>query len=90
MGWPVAGSHSRTVPSFSALARILPSGLNATALKPYRPAWRPAPIGSAGGRVPQPDRALRLPPPGPLAARVLPSGLNASPDKPLGLRRVCR
>ena len=34
MGWPVARFHSRTVPSLSALASILPSGLNATVLTP--------------------------------------------------------
>ena len=32
MGWPVAGFHSRTVPSPPALASSLPSGLNATAV----------------------------------------------------------
>ena len=30
MGRPVATSHSRTVPSSLPLARVLPSGLNAT------------------------------------------------------------
>ena len=58
-GWPVAGSHSRTVPSPPALASSLPSGLNAT---PDTPPGR-WPVegradGLAGGRVPQPHRAV--------------------------------
>ena len=58
---PVAGFHSRTVPSPSALASSLPSGLNAT------PVTLPAgvsPEGSAGGlpghRVPQPYGAVAV------------------------------
>ena len=59
-GWPVAGSHNRTVPSASALASSLPSGLNAT---PYTPPLGPVSAwivrdGLAGGRVPQPHRAV--------------------------------
>src|SRR5438105_4595958 len=34
--WPVAGFHSPTVPSVSALASRLPSGLNATPYTPSR------------------------------------------------------
>jgi len=34
IGFPVAGSRSRTVPSYPALASILPSGLNTTAVTP--------------------------------------------------------
>ena len=30
MGWRLAGFHNQTVPSLSALANIVPSGLNAT------------------------------------------------------------
>ena len=59
-GWPVAGFHSRTVPSASALASSLPSGLNAT---PYTPPFWGGGVegradGLAGGRVPQPHRAV--------------------------------
>ena len=59
-GWPVAGSHNRTVPSPPALASSLPSGLNATPNTPPagRRPWRGVPIGLAGGRVPQPHRAI--------------------------------
>ena len=54
-GWPVAGSHSRTVPSSPALASSRPSGENATAMT--QPVW-PSRVaaGLAGGRVPQPHR----------------------------------
>ena len=63
-GRPVAGFHSRTVPSAPAVASSLPSGLNATARTPYRAvvrplAWRVA-DGAAGGRVPQPHRAVAV------------------------------
>ena len=58
-GRPVAGSHSRTVPSPPALASSLPSGLNAT---PNTPPAGPEPAciadAAAGGRVPQPHRAV--------------------------------
>ena len=63
-GWPVAGFHNRTVPplpSVSALASSLPSGLNAT---PYTLAVG-AGVGEhgganrlGGGRVPQPHGAV--------------------------------
>ena len=59
--WPVAGSHNRTVPSPPALASSLPSGLNAT---PYTLPLRAGggrqgrADGLAGGRIPQPHRAV--------------------------------
>ena len=69
----VATSHSRTVPSTLALARVLPSGLNATEVTepvwPVRelPACRPAATGHNR------TGPFMLP-----LARVLPSGLNAT------------
>ena len=45
-GRPVAGFHSRTVPSPSELASSVPSGLNATPYTPHRAlAWRVLPTG---------------------------------------------
>ena len=69
---PVAGSHSRTVPSSPAEASCRPSGLNATANT--RPSWPvrvacPAPVaGSHSRTVPSP----------PAEASCRPSGLNAT------------
>ena len=62
MGWPVPGFQSRTVPSLSALASILPSGLNATAITPRRGPWRRegSTDGLAGARVPEPHRAVAV------------------------------
>ena len=59
-GWPVAGFHSRTVPSPPALASSLPSGLNATPYTPFRAGagLEGRADGLAGGRVPQPHRAV--------------------------------
>ena len=57
MGWPLAGSQSRTVPSSPALASWVPSGENATAFT------RPVVAlegggGLAAGRVPEPHRPV--------------------------------
>ena len=57
MACPVAGSHSRTYPSASALASSWPDGLNYTpCTPPLGPvsAGRGAPMACPGGRVPQP------------------------------------
>ena len=76
IGSPVTESHSRTVPSPSAVAMTLPSGLNATANTPslVLAAWMGAPTrwlmsGFHSRTVPSP----------PAVARSLPSGLNATP-----------
>ena len=58
-GRPVAGFHSRTVPSPPVLASSLPSGLNATPNTPPPGAGVEGRAdGPAGGRVPQPHRAV--------------------------------
>src|SRR2546423_267175 len=44
VGWPVTGTHSRTVPSPSPAASSLPPGLNATAATPPL-IWNGAPMG---------------------------------------------
>ena len=76
-GRPVAGSHSRTVPSPSALASSLPSGLNATpqhatlgadGLDGLPTGW---PVAGSHSRTVPSASAL---------ASSLPSGLNATPD----------
>ena len=54
---PVAGSHSRAVPSPPAVASSRPSGLNATAPHRAGVAGEGAPV-LAGGRVPQPRRPV--------------------------------
>src|SRR5262249_44811162 len=58
-GWPVTGSHSRTVPSAPPMASV-PPGLNATADTPPlgpEPIWSGAPAGPrGGGRVARPAR----------------------------------
>ena len=62
MGWPVAGFHSRTVPSLSALASILPFGLNAMPFTPLpllMPVWRGT-RWAARWPEPQPDRAVTV------------------------------
>ena len=76
-GRPVAGFHSRTVPSASALASSVPSGLNATPGTPNRGllvAWRGAPTG-----WPVAGFHSRTMPSPPALASSLPSGLNATP-----------
>ena len=74
--WPVAGSHNRTVPSASALASSLPSGLNATPSTP-------PPLGLAARIVrsawPVAGSHNRTVPLAPALASSLPSGLNATP-----------
>jgi hypothetical protein len=72
----VARFHSRTVPSPPALASSLPSGLNATEV---RPVWASrAPMGClvAGFHS-------RTVPSAPALASSLPSGLNATSNAPL-------
>ena len=79
-GWPVAGSHNRTLPSASALASSLPSGLNATPFTPtaspvvsarmVRTGW---PVAGSHNRTLPSASAL---------ASSLPSGLNATPITP--------
>ena len=54
----VATSHSRTVPSPSPLARVVPSGLNATAFTTVFGAGERAADLPAGGHVPQPHLAV--------------------------------
>ena len=54
----VAAFHSRTVPSSLPLARVLPSGLNATELTTPGVAGEGVADLPAGGRVPQPHRAI--------------------------------
>ena len=58
IGWPVATSHSRTVPSSLPLARVLPSGLNATEQTRAGVAGEGAADRVAGGHVPQPHRVI--------------------------------
>ena len=79
MGWPVTGSHSRTVPSAPALASSLPTGLNATANTPYPvlAMWRGVPAGR-----PAAGFHSRTVPSPPALASSLPSGLNATPSTP--------
>ena len=81
MGWPVPGFQSRTVPSLSALASILPSGLNATAFTPpqVRGGSRGAPMG-----WPVPGFHSRTVPSLSALASILPSGLNATAITPPG------
>ena len=76
--WPVAGSHNRTMPSPSALASSLPSGLNATpftrpevSARMVRTAW---PVAGSHNRTMPSLSAL---------ASSLPSGLNATPPTPM-------
>ena len=79
-GWPVTGTHSRTVPSPAPLASSLPSGLNATAAVPSlgpEPIWTGAPT----GRPVAGFHSRIVPSPMPLASSV-PSGLNATADTP--------
>ena len=57
VGWPVAGSHSRTVPSSPALASSRPSGRERHRVDPAGVALEGG-GGLAGGRVPQPHRAV--------------------------------
>ena len=73
MGWPVAGSHSRTVPSSLALASWRPSGENATARTP--PVW---PSRVAVG-WPVAGSQSRTVPSSPALASWRPSGENATP-----------
>ena len=75
-GWPVAGFHSRTLPSVSALASSLPSGLNAAPGTPYRKllvAW----MGATAERPVAGCHSHTVPSPQPAASSV-PSGLNAT------------
>ena len=59
MGPPVATSHSRDGASSSLpLARVLPSGLNATEPTAPAVAGQGAADGAAGGHVPQPDGVI--------------------------------
>ena len=77
-GWPVTGSHNRTVPSLPALASSLPSGLNATASR--QPVLAGGGLRRRAGRWPDPTAApchRRRP-----LASSLPSGLNATPSTP--------
>ena len=80
MGCLVAGFHSRTVPSASALARSSPSGLNAT---PFTP---PPDAVSAGRGAPIACLVAgfhsRTVPSASALARSSPSGLNATPFTP--------
>ena len=76
-------SHSRTVPllgSLSALARSLPSGLNATPATPYAlpPGWGSAGTGAPTGCRVAGFHSRTVPSLSPVASS-LPSGLNASP-----------
>ena len=71
-GWPVAGSHSRTVPSLPALASRRPSGENATERDP--PVW---PAGCAVG-WPVTGSHSRTVPSSPALASSRPSGENAT------------
>src|SRR6266699_354565 len=70
----MAGFHSRAVPAASAVARVLPSGLNATEYTAIAPTVSDAP----------PTCSLvatfhsRAVPSAPPVARVVPSGLNAT------------
>ena len=73
MGWPVAASQSRAVPSSLPVRTALPSGLNATA-RTVASMPQGGAEGLAGGRVPEPRRAVRSSP----VRTVLPSGLNAT------------
>src|SRR5215471_9648710 len=75
---PVAGFHSRTVPSPLALAGSLPSGLNAT---PGTPLRAPVRMG-APTRWPVAGFHSRTVPLESLLASSLPSGLNATADTP--------
>ena len=78
--WPVATSHNRTVPSSPPLARVLPSGLNAT--DKTWPVW---PVrGSPAGWPVATSHSRTVPSSLPLA-RVLPSGLNATDEDQAGV-----
>src|SRR5262249_5612330 len=84
---PVAGSQIRMVPSPSALASNLPSGLNAT---PFTP---PAELARRGGPAGLPVARLPIPTvPSPEAPdKSLPSGLKATafaPDE-MATREIC-
>ena len=78
MGWPVAGSHSRTVPSPPALASSLPSG--AERHRGHAAAERFAERGATGWPVAG-SHSRTVPSP-PALASSLPSGLNATPATP--------
>ena len=70
--WPVAGSHSHTVPSTPALASTLPSGENATPITQSAwpsSTWVCRPLAGSHNRTPS---RLAL-------ASTLPSGENATP-----------
>ena len=69
---PVAGSHSRTVPSWLAEASCRPSGLNATASTPR--AW-PVRVACAAPVAGSHSRTVPSPP---AEASCRPSGLNAT------------
>ena len=72
VGRGVATSHNRTVPSASPVARVLPSGLNATqSTEPVL--LRERPIGWRVGTSHNCTVSSAAP-----LARVLPSGLNAT------------
>ena len=71
--WPVATSHSRTVPSSLPLARVLPSGLNAT--EQTASVW---PVSGLPIGWPVATSHNRTVPSSLPLARVLPSGLNAT------------
>src|SRR5215472_3646149 len=79
---PVVTSHNRTVPSWLPVARVLPSGLNATDQTPPACAMRGLPIWRWVA-----TSHSRAVPSWPPVARVLPSGLNAtdqtSPGRPV-------
>ena len=75
-GWPVAGSHNRTVPSPLALASSLPSGLKATA--DTRAGGAGFGLEGAGGR-PVAGSHNRTVPSSLALASSLPSGLNVTP-----------
>ncbi len=74
-GRPVAGFHSRTVPSPPALASSLPLGLNAT---PYTLCWALACRGAPTARPVAGFHSRTVPSPSALASS-LPLGLNATP-----------
>src|SRR5215475_11557981 len=77
-GRPVAGFHSRMVPSPPALASSLPSRLNATPYGPITaPVWRVLPAGR-----PVDGFHSRTVPSATALASSLPSRLNATPYTP--------
>ena len=76
IAWLVAGFHNRTVPSLSALASSLPSGLNATPTTTLEP----RPVAWTGVRTAWPVAGFhnRTVPSSSALASSLPSGLNAT------------